>query len=156
MQKEEVGVKAGAEWKGRVEPVWGRGHPSQIETYPGRLHNDGGASYPSEGKCRGKINGLNKAGEGESSICGWEGCRWKCLRREKLWQSCDPERRAEGRMAAGEVKDDALFWKGVQEMLQDMKEFFFFPFRKEPSRLALTWPRLHVSMGWWGCDVAVR
>lgn len=54
--KEEVGERTGAEWKGHMEFVWGRGHPSQVETYPGRRHNNRGARYPSTGKCRAKIN----------------------------------------------------------------------------------------------------
>lgn len=31
---------------------------------------------------------------------------------KELWQSCDIEKEAAGRIATGEVRDGALLWKG--------------------------------------------
>lgn len=49
---------------------WCEGKDSRVrqKTYPGRLHNNGGACYPSAGEALRKINGVNKAWEGESFI----------------------------------------------------------------------------------------
>lgn len=119
---------------------WGKGLPCQVETYPGRLHNNRGTRYPSAGEAWRKINGVNKAGEGESFIWGREDPLQEEINVsavKSFGKSCDAARGTGGRMAVGEVEEDALFWKGKRCSHGD-----FFLEKRRPI-LHVTWLRLH-------------